>query len=70
MSRFPSFAELVEFDMGLAACAALIAVYLGVALLSIVIEQAWLGLRRLWKLGKGRSNGGAGAVSPQDGEQE
>lgn len=57
MSRFPSFAELAEFDMGLAGCAALIAVWLGVALLSIVIEQAWLGLRRLWKLGRDRSNG-------------
>lgn len=57
MSRFSSFAELVEFDMGLAGCAALIAVCLGVALLSIVIEQAWLGLRRLRKLGKDRSNG-------------
>ncbi|HEL4830514.1 TPA: hypothetical protein UN269_000400 [Stenotrophomonas maltophilia] len=57
MSRFPSFAELAEFDMGLAACAALIAVWLAGALLSIVIEQAWLGLRRLWKLGKDRSNG-------------
>ncbi|HFK1824903.1 TPA: hypothetical protein ACGW3G_000949 [Stenotrophomonas maltophilia] len=57
MSRYPSFAELAEFDMGLAACAALIIVWLGVALLSIVIEQAWLALRRLWRLGKDRSNG-------------
>jgi len=57
MSRFPSFAELAEFDMGLAACAALIAVWLAAAWLSIVIEQAWLGLRRLRKLGKDRSNG-------------
>lgn len=57
MSRFPSFAELADFDMGLAACAAFIAAWLGAALLSIVIEQAWLGLRRLWKLGKGRANG-------------
>ncbi|WP_414614469.1 hypothetical protein [Stenotrophomonas geniculata] len=57
MSRFPSFAELAEFDMGLAACAALIAVWLGAALLSIVIEQAWLGLRRLWNLREDRSNG-------------
>jgi len=57
VSRFPPFAELAEFDMGLAACAALIAVWLGVALLSIVIEQAWLGLRRLWKLSKGCANG-------------
>lgn len=57
MSRYPSFAELAEFDMGLAACAALIAVWLGGALVSIVIEQAWLGLRRLWKLRKDRSNG-------------
>ncbi|WP_448141056.1 hypothetical protein [Stenotrophomonas sepilia] len=56
MSRFSSFAELAEFDMGLAACAALIAVWLGMALLSIVIEQAWLGLRRLWKIGKDRAN--------------
>ncbi|MFV7455242.1 hypothetical protein ACNPMX_10705 [Stenotrophomonas maltophilia] len=57
MSRFPSFAELADFDMGLAACAVLIAAWLGAVLLSIVIEQAWLGLRRLWKLGKERSNG-------------
>nr|WP_312392356.1 hypothetical protein [Stenotrophomonas geniculata] len=57
MSRFPSFAELAEFDMGLAACAALITVWLGAALLSILIEQAWLALRRLWKLSKGRCNG-------------
>ncbi|HEL3255136.1 TPA: hypothetical protein UMF52_000402 [Stenotrophomonas maltophilia] len=57
MSRGLSFAELAEFDMGLAACAALIAVWLGGALVSIVIEQAWLGLRRLWKLRKDRSNG-------------
>jgi len=57
MSSFPSFAELAEFDMGLAGCAVLIAVWLGGALVSIVIEQAWLGLRRLWKLWKGRTNG-------------
>ena len=57
MSRYPSFAELAEFDMGLAACAALIAVWLGGALVSIVIEQAWLALRRLWNLRKERSNG-------------
>lgn len=57
MSSFPSFAELAEFDMGLAGCAALIAVWLGGALVSIVIEQAWLGFRRLWKLWKGRANG-------------
>ncbi|HDS1652756.1 hypothetical protein I5U42_04725 [Stenotrophomonas maltophilia] len=57
MSRGLSFAELAEFDMGLAACAALIAVWLGGALVSIVIEQAWLALRRLWKLRKDRSNG-------------
>lgn len=53
MSRFPSFSELVEFDMGLAGCAALIAVWLGVALLSIVIEQAWLALRHWFKRRKG-----------------
>ncbi|WP_432048943.1 hypothetical protein [Streptomyces asiaticus] len=57
MSRGLSFAELAEFDMGLAACAALIAVWLGAALVSIVIEQAWLALRRLWKLRKDRTNG-------------
>ena len=57
MSRYPSFAELAEFDMGLATCAALITVWLGAALLSIVIEQAWLALRRLWKPRKDRSNG-------------
>ncbi|MBN5028332.1 hypothetical protein JY419_02680 [Stenotrophomonas maltophilia] len=57
MSRYSSFAELAEFDMGLAACAALMTVWLAGALLSIVIEQAWLALRRLWKLWKGRTNG-------------
>ncbi|WP_288468943.1 hypothetical protein [uncultured Stenotrophomonas sp.] len=57
MSRYPSFAELAELDMGLTACAALVTVWLGAALLSIVIEQAWLSLRRLWKLWKGRTNG-------------
>ncbi|EQM88037.1 hypothetical protein L681_00500 [Stenotrophomonas maltophilia MF89] len=43
----------MEFDMGLAGCAALIAVWLGVALLSIVIEQAWLALRHWFKRRKG-----------------
>ncbi|ELC7320572.1 TPA: hypothetical protein UMT99_001001 [Stenotrophomonas maltophilia] len=57
MSRFPSFAELAELDMGLFACAALIVVSLGAAMASIVIERAWLALRRLWKLWKGRTNG-------------
>lgn len=57
MSRYPSLAELAEFDMGLTACAVLIALVLGVAVASIVIEQAWLALRRLWNLGKDRSNG-------------
>ncbi|WP_414498220.1 hypothetical protein [Stenotrophomonas maltophilia] len=57
MSRFPSFAELAEFDMGLTACAVFLALVLGGAIVSIVIEQAWLALRRLWKLRKDRSNG-------------
>ncbi|HDS1524380.1 TPA: hypothetical protein QEL67_001582 [Stenotrophomonas maltophilia] len=57
MSRYPSFAELAEVDMGLTACAALIALVLGVAIVSIVVEQAWLALRRLWNLQKDRSNG-------------
>ncbi len=57
MSRYPSFAELAEVDMGFTACAVLIALVLGVAIVSIVIEQAWLALRRLWKLWKGRTNG-------------
>lgn len=57
MSRYPSFAELAEFDMGLTACAVILALVLGGAIVSIVIEQAWLGLRRLWKLRKDRSNG-------------
>lgn len=57
MSRFPSFAELAEFDMGLTACAVYLALVLGGAIVSIVIEQAWLALRRLWKLRKDRSNG-------------
>ena len=57
MSRYPSFAELAEFDMGLAAVAVFLALVVGGAIVSIVIEQAWLGLRCLWKLGKDRSNG-------------
>lgn len=53
-----SFAtELAEADMGLFACALLIVVCLGSAMASIVIEQAWLGIRRLWKLWEGRTNG-------------
>ncbi|HHA2417130.1 TPA: hypothetical protein ACOENW_003688 [Stenotrophomonas maltophilia] len=57
MSRYPSFAELAELNMGLTACAVLVALVLGVAVVSIVIEQAWLALRRLWNLRKDRSNG-------------
>ncbi|HHA2467684.1 TPA: hypothetical protein ACOENV_001409 [Stenotrophomonas maltophilia] len=57
MNRYPSFAELAEFDMGLTACAVFLALVLGGAIVSIVIEQAWLGLRRLWKLRKGETNG-------------
>ncbi|EPG2134382.1 TPA: hypothetical protein ACXIGC_000028 [Stenotrophomonas maltophilia] len=57
MSRYPSFAELAEFDMGLTACVVFLALVLGGAIVSIVIEQAWLALRRLWKLRKDRSNG-------------
>jgi len=57
MSRYPSFAELAEFDMGLAAVAVFVSLVVGGAIVSIVIEQAWLALRRLWKLGKDRSNG-------------
>ncbi|MGG4627410.1 hypothetical protein ACLPGS_00325 [Stenotrophomonas maltophilia] len=57
MSRYPSFAELAEFDMGLTACAVFVALVLGVAVVSIVIEQAWLALRRLWNLRKDHSNG-------------
>ncbi|WQI18939.1 hypothetical protein U2S91_12350 [Stenotrophomonas maltophilia] len=57
MSRGLSFAELAEFDMGLAAVAVFLALVVGGAIVSIVIEQAWLGLRRLWNLRKDRSNG-------------
>lgn len=57
MSRYPSFAELAELDMGLTACVVLVALILGVAVVSIVIEQAWLALRRLWNLRKDRSDG-------------
>ncbi|MBH1506239.1 MULTISPECIES: hypothetical protein [Stenotrophomonas] len=57
MSRYPSFAELAEFDMGLAAVAVFLALVVGGAIVSIVIEQAWLGLRRLWNLRKDRTNG-------------
>ncbi|MEN5388956.1 hypothetical protein ABE587_03835 [[Pseudomonas] hibiscicola] len=57
MSIHSFAAELAEADMGLYACAVLIVVCLGGAIASIVIEQAWLALRRLWKLRKDRSNG-------------
>jgi len=57
MSIHSFAAELAEADMGLYACAVLIVVSLGGAIASIVIEQAWLALRRLWKLRKDRSNG-------------
>ncbi|MDV9044001.1 hypothetical protein [Stenotrophomonas sp. RAC2] len=57
MSRYPSFAELAEFDMGLAAVAVFVSLVVGGAIVSIVIEQAWLALRRLWNLWKGRANG-------------
>ncbi|MFV1847582.1 hypothetical protein ACNJRW_15455 [Stenotrophomonas maltophilia] len=57
MSIHTFAAELAEADMGLFACAALIVVWLGSAIASIVIEQSWLGIRRLWKLWKGRANG-------------
>ncbi|WP_285311151.1 hypothetical protein [Stenotrophomonas maltophilia] len=50
-------AELAQTDMGLFACAVLIVVCLSGAIASIVIEQAWLGIRRLWNLRKDRSNG-------------
>ncbi|HHA2630655.1 TPA: hypothetical protein ACOEOK_002123 [Stenotrophomonas maltophilia] len=57
MSRYPSFAALAELDMGLTACVVLVALVLGVAVVSIVIEQAWLALRRLWNLRKDRFDG-------------
>lgn len=57
MSIHSFAAELAETDMGLFACAVLIVVCIGGAIASIVIEQAWLGIRRLWKLWKGRANG-------------
>ncbi|WP_414547068.1 hypothetical protein [Stenotrophomonas forensis] len=53
MSRYPSFAELAEFDMGLVAVAAFVALVLGLAIISIVIEQAWLALRYWFKRRKG-----------------
>lgn len=57
MSRYPSLAELAEFDMGLEAVAVFLSLVVGGAIVSIVIEQAWLALRRLWKLRKDRTNG-------------
>ncbi|MBN5149586.1 hypothetical protein JY458_01165 [Stenotrophomonas maltophilia] len=57
MSIHSFAAELAETDMGLFACAMLIVVCLCGAIASIAIEQAWLGIRRLWKLWKGRANG-------------
>ncbi len=49
--------ELAESDMGLFACGALLVVVLGTAIVSIVIERAWLEIWRLLKLRKGRTNG-------------
>ncbi len=49
----PIFTELAEFDMGLWACAVFVALVLGLAIISIVIQQAWLALRCLLKLWKG-----------------
>lgn len=57
MSIHTFAAELAQTDMGLFACAVLVVVCLGGAIASIVIEQAWLGIRRLWMLWKGRANG-------------
>lgn len=53
MSRYPSFAELAEFDMGLAAVTAFVALVVGLAIILIVIEQAWLALRYWFKRRKG-----------------
>ncbi len=53
MSRYPSFAELAQFDMGLAALALFVALVLGTAIISIVIEQAWLAFRHFFKRRKG-----------------
>ncbi|MDG2509295.1 hypothetical protein [Stenotrophomonas maltophilia] len=52
-----SFAEFAEFDMGLFGCALLVGLVVLLAVISIVIEEAWLVLRRLWKLAKGAGNG-------------
>ncbi|HIE4188052.1 TPA: hypothetical protein ACXM51_000705 [Stenotrophomonas maltophilia] len=52
-----SFAELAEFDVGLFGCAVLVGLVLLMAVIPIVIEQAWLGLRRLRNLWRGRANG-------------
>ncbi|HDS0946860.1 TPA: hypothetical protein QDZ11_000947 [Stenotrophomonas maltophilia] len=49
----PFFTELAEFDMGLWACAVFVSLVLGLAIISIVIKQAWLALRRLFKDRKG-----------------
>ncbi|WP_181453401.1 hypothetical protein [Stenotrophomonas maltophilia] len=57
MSVHSFAAELAQADMGLFACGVLIAVCLGGAIASIVIEQAWIGIRHLRKLWKGRANG-------------
>lgn len=59
MRRYPSFAELAEIDMGLTACAVLVALVLGVAVASIGIEQAWPGTEGE---GKSRARGPASAT--------
>ncbi|MDH1272444.1 hypothetical protein [Stenotrophomonas sp. GD03937] len=53
MSRYPSFAELAQFDMGLVAIVFFMSLVLGTAIISIVIEQAWLALRYWFKRRKG-----------------
>lgn len=49
----PFFAELAELDMGLWACAVVLTLAFGVALISIVIEQAWRAIRYCFKWRKG-----------------
>ncbi|WP_313257005.1 MULTISPECIES: hypothetical protein [Stenotrophomonas] len=53
MSRYPSFAELAEFDMGLWACAVFLALWLGLSIIFIVIDQARRALRYWFKWRKG-----------------
>ena len=57
MTGCPSFTELAELGTDLTVVAAFLLLVVGGGIVSLVIEQAWLGLCRLWNLRKDRPDG-------------